>query len=75
MDIMPPQREHDRLRKVFVDEEATSALHAPSPQGDPQAPFEFLISPMPQPRFFPPMTLEAFQAFTNYWYAQTQAQA
>ena len=30
---------------------------------------------MPQVEFFPPMTLETFQAFTTYWYAQAQAQA
>ena len=30
---------------------------------------------MPQPGFFPPMTPEAYQAYMNFWYAQTQAQA
>ena len=30
---------------------------------------------MPQPGFFPPMTLEAYQAYMNFWYAQSQAQA
>ena len=30
---------------------------------------------MPQAEFFPLMTPEAFQYFTNYWYAQAQAQA
>ena len=30
---------------------------------------------MQQPGFFPPMTSEAFQAYTNFWYAQAQAQA
>ena len=30
---------------------------------------------MPQPGFFSPMTLEAYQAYMNFWYAQTQAQA
>ena len=30
---------------------------------------------MPQSGFFPPMTLEAFQAYTNFWYAQAQVQA
>ena len=29
---------------------------------------------MPQPRFFPPMTFEVYQAYMNFWYAQTQAQ-
>ena len=29
---------------------------------------------MPQPGFFPPMTPETYQAYMNFWYAQTQAQ-
>ena len=29
---------------------------------------------MPQPGFFPPMTFEAYQAYMNFWYTQTQAQ-
>ena len=29
---------------------------------------------MPQPDFFPPMIPEAFQAYTNFWYAQAHAQ-
>ena len=29
---------------------------------------------MPQAEFFQPMTLEAFQTFTNYKFAQAQAQ-
>ena len=53
-----------------MDEDATLAHHAHLPQGDPQFPPEFLVPPMPQARFFPPMTFKAFQAFTNYWYAQ-----
>ena len=34
----------------------------------------FSIPSIPQAGLFPPMTLEAFQAFTTYWYAQAQAQ-
>ena len=30
---------------------------------------------MPQLIYFQPMTLEAFQAYMNFWYAQTQAQS
>ena len=30
---------------------------------------------MPQPGFFSPMTLKAYQAYANFWYAQAQAQA
>ena len=58
-----------------MDEEAASTPHAPPPQGNPQTPPEFSIPPIPQTGFFPQITLEAFQAFTNYWYAQAQAQA
>ena len=29
---------------------------------------------MPQPDLFPLMTLEAFQAYANFWFAQAQAQ-
>ena len=68
---MPPQKGYNRPRMVLMDEEATSASHAPFPQGDPQFPPKFSIPPMPQAGFFPPMTSEAFQAFTNCWYAQT----
>ena len=32
------------------------------------------VSPMPQSRFFPPMTSEVYQAYMNFWYNQTQAQ-
>ena len=45
-----------RPHRAPVDEEATSAPHAPSPQGDPLVPLEFLVPPMPQVEFFPPMT-------------------
>ena len=57
---------------VPMDEKATSAPHVPPPQGDPKVPPEFPVTPMPQAGFFPPMTVEAFQAFTNYWYTQAQ---
>ena len=29
---------------------------------------------MLQPRFFPPMTLEAYQVYMNFWYAKAQTQ-
>ena len=29
---------------------------------------------MPPPGFFPPMTLEEYQAYMKFWYAPTQAQ-
>ena len=35
VDDMPSRRGCDRPRRVLVDEEATSAPHAPLPQGDP----------------------------------------
>ena len=38
---IPPQRRCGRPRWVPADEEATSAPHTPSPQGDPQASFKF----------------------------------
>ena len=69
---MPPRKGHGRAHRVPMDEEAASA---PLPQGDPQVPLELPIPPIAQARFFPPMTFEAFQAFTNYWYTQVQAQA
>ena len=58
-----------------MDEEVASAPHVPLPQGEPQAPPEFQVLPIPQPGFFPPMTSEAFQTYTNFWYAQAQTQA
>ena len=58
-----------------MDEEAASVPHAPLPQSDPQFPSEFQVPLMPQPRFFPPITIEAFQAYTKIWYAQAQTQA
>ena len=71
---MPPRRGRDRFHRVLMDEEATSTLHALPLQGDFPVPLEFSIPPIPQARFFPPMTLEAFQAFTTYWYAQAHGQ-
>ena len=56
-----------------MDKEDASTPHTPSPQSDPQFPNEFLVLPMPQAGFFPLMTSEAIQAFSNYWYAQAQA--
>ena len=66
-----------------VDKEATSTPQVPKSLNEPQDPlgFEpqasqvFPIPPMPQLRFFPPMTPEAYQAYSNFWYAQAQAQA
>ena len=57
-------------RRVLVDKEAALAFYAPSPHGDLLVPLEFSVPLMPQARCFPPMTLEAFQAFTTYWYGQ-----
>ena len=45
------------------------------PRLEPQEQPGFQVPPMPQLGFFPPMTLKAFQAYMNFWYAQTQAQA
>ena len=70
---MSPQRGRGRPHTILMDEEAASAPHASHPQDDPQIPLEFLVPPMPQIKFFPPMTFETFQAFTTYWYAQAQA--
>ena len=53
-----------------MDEEAASALHGPPPQDDPLVPPKFPIPLVPQAGLFPPMSLEAFQSFTTYWYAQ-----
>ena len=65
----PPRR-----RRSQVDEEAASTPHNPPPPPEPQGQSRFQVSPMPQPRFFPPITLKAYQAYMNFWYAQTQAQ-
>ena len=58
-----------------MDEEAASTYHAPHPQHDPPIPLKFSIPLLPHAGFFPFMSLEAFQAFTAYWYAQAQTQA
>ena len=57
-----------------MDEEAVSAPHTPPPQTEPQVQSEFQVPPVPQPEFFSPMTLEAYQTYINFWYAQTQTQ-
>ena len=57
-----------------MDKKAALAPYAPSPQGNPLVPPNFLIPPVSQAEFFPSMPSEAFQAFTTYWYAQAQAQ-
>ena len=74
VDIMPPWRGHGRPRRVPMDEEDASAPHTPLPQCDPSILLEFSILFIPQAGLYPPMTFEAFQAFTIYWYAQTQTQ-
>ena len=75
MDSPPPRRGRGRPRRGQVDEEAASAPHNPPPPSpEPQGPPGFQVPPMPQPRFFPPMTPEAYQTYLNFWYAQTQAQ-
>ena len=76
MDPPPPSRRgRGRPRRGQVDEEAASAPHnspplPPEPQGQPG----FQVLPMPQSGSFPPMTPEAYQAYMDFWYAQTQAQ-
>ena len=55
-----PRKGRGRPKRILVDEKATSTPHAPPLDGEPQAPQEFHVSSMPQPGFFPPMTLEAF---------------
>ena len=75
MDPPPPRRGQDRPRIGQVDEEAASAPHNPPPPPELQRQPSFQVSPMPQSRFFPPMTSEVYQAYMNFWYNQTQAQA
>ena len=72
---IPPWRRRGRPRTTPVDNEAISTPRAPTPQVEPQVQPEFQVPPMPQPGFFPLMTLKVFQAYINFWYAQTQAQA
>ena len=67
---MRPWKGRGRPCRLPVDEEAVSVPHALSPQGDPLFLPKVLVPPIPQVEFFPSMTLEAFQAYTNYWYAQ-----
>ena len=76
MDPPPPSRRgRSRPRRGQIDEEAASAPHnPPPPPPKPQGQPDFQVPPMPQPGFFPPMTLEAYQAYMNFWYRQTQAQ-
>ena len=68
MDI-PPCRRHGRPRQVPVDEESTFALQVP-PGFEPQVSQGFPVPPIPQLDLFPPMTLKAYQAYANFWYAQ-----
>ena len=58
-----------------MDEEAAFAPYTPPIQGDPQTPPKLMVPPMSQAGLFPLMTLESFQVFTNYWYAQAQIEA
>ena len=74
MDPSPPRRGRSQPRWDQVDEEAASASQNPPPPPEPQGQSGFQVPPMPQPGFFPPMTLEVYQAYMNFWYAQTQAQ-
>ena len=74
MDSPPPRRGRGRPRRGRVDEEAASAPHNPPPPPEFQGSPGFQVSLMPQPGFFPPMTPEAYQAYMNFWYAQSQAQ-
>ena len=74
MELPPPPRRRDRPRRGQVDEEVVSAPHNSPPPFEPQGQPGFQVPPMPQPGFFLPMTPEAYQAYMNFWYAQTQAQ-
>ena len=71
MDRPPPRRA--RPRRGQVDEEAASTSHNPPPPLEPQGQPSFQVSPIPQSGFFSPMTPEAYQAYINFWYTQTQA--
>ena len=57
-----------------MNEKATSTLHAPPPQKKPQVQPKFQVPLMPQPGFFPSMTLKACLAYANFWYAQAHVQ-
>ena len=75
MDPPPPRRGRGHPCRYQIDEEASSTLHNPRSQLKTQKQLGFQVPPMPQPRFFPPMTPEAYQTYMNFLYAQTQAQA
>ena len=76
MDPPPPSRRgRGRPRRGQIDEKAASTPHnPPPPPPEPQGQANFQVPPMPKPRLFSPMTLKAYQAYMNFWYAQTQAQ-
>ena len=73
---MDPSSRQGRGRpyRTWIDEKAASTPHNPQSHGT-QEQLEFQVPPMSHPGFFPPMTFEAYQAYMNFWYAQTQAQA
>ena len=75
IDVMPPRSESSRPRKIPVEEEAASAPLTHPSQVESQACSEYPVPLIPQPSFFPPMTLEACLAYANFWYAQAQVQA
>ena len=64
----PPRRGQGRPRRNQIDEKAASAPYNPQEQSKPQKQPRFQVLPMPQPRFFPPMTPEAYQIHMNFWY-------
>ena len=72
---MPPWRGRHKPRRIPIDEEVASTPCAHPLQNYPSIPPKFLVPPIPQARPFPSISLEAFQAFITYWYAQAQAQA
>ena len=73
MDPPPSRQERGRPHRNLIKEEAASTPHNPQPQPKPQEQPRYQVPPMPQQGFFPPMTLKAYQAYMNFWYAQTQA--
>ena len=76
MDPPPPSRRgRGRPRRNLMVEETVSIPHNLQPQPKPQEQPGFQVPSMLQSGFFPPMTSEAYQAFMNFWYAQTQTQA
>ena len=58
-----------------MDKETALAPHAPLPQKEPKVQPKFQVPPIPQPGFFPSITLEACIAYAKFWYAQAQVQA